>query len=326
MTMQVNLGQVVDQALDQTIPMLPAAVLDRYRARFRADTGDDVEKAASPSDAQLTALFFKAFHNQPPYVDFAVWGPYAVRGERRHKFLQWVTDANGGERAIEMAGPRDIEIWMDCWRVFTVAAVMLGIARIGVLEKYAREFRDRARAYPEQWHVCVRADLRCRTEFWADERRRQAQWHILHPNLSEIDPTMPFDAVIKASATDKTFWDTELRDPCIAEKLKQSSRRSEQARPEQAAAQLQLKDREATRFKGGKPVCGHCGADNHVEENCWQKYGRPKKDPRRANPRKEGGKTGSGNKGGGKGKRQEKGKNQRNRNETSQSSGWNYWR
>ena len=42
--------------------------------------------------------------------------------------------------------------------------------------------------------------------------------------------------MIKASATDRNFWETELRDPCIAEKLKQqNARKSEQARPEQAA-------------------------------------------------------------------------------------------
>ena len=69
------LGHVLDQSLEQEVPLLPTELLERIRGNFQLETGDDVDKQSNPSDAQLTALYFRAFHEQVRYVDFAIWGP-----------------------------------------------------------------------------------------------------------------------------------------------------------------------------------------------------------------------------------------------------------
>ena len=61
-----------------------------------------------------------------------------------------------------MPGPRDAETWEECFRVFAVAAVMLGLSRGGVLDKYCRMVRRKAQEYPKQWHLVYKAEVRCR--------------------------------------------------------------------------------------------------------------------------------------------------------------------
>ena len=72
--LKVHLGHTIDQSIEQEVPMLPASLLGKLRLNYAAETGDEVDRQSSPSDAQLTALYFKAFHGLPPYVDFGVWG------------------------------------------------------------------------------------------------------------------------------------------------------------------------------------------------------------------------------------------------------------
>jgi len=64
-------------------------------------------------------------------------------------------------------------------------------------------------------HICARADIRCRMEWWTEERRRQEGFHAHHPALSGFDPNMPWNSVIKASSTDVEFWDRELKEPAL---------------------------------------------------------------------------------------------------------------
>ena len=52
-----------------------------------------------------------------------------------------------------------------------------------------------------------------------EERRRQALWDLEHPAFSTVDRPMPHEGVIRESASDKEFWETELRDPSIYERL-----------------------------------------------------------------------------------------------------------
>ena len=111
----VSLGKIIDQTLDQEVPQLAAEFLLRLRAHYARVSGEEPDKISVPSDAQLTALHFKAHHGLNPYVDFAVWGPSAVRSERRHKFMAWIKDTAGERRHAEMPGPRDPDTWEECF-------------------------------------------------------------------------------------------------------------------------------------------------------------------------------------------------------------------
>ena len=142
-----------------------------------------------------------------------MWGPFGMRAERRSRFTNWVTGTNGRETPVEQDGPACFEVWEECWRVFHTAALMLGIATPSALDSYLANFRERVRSHSGHWHLCVRADLRARTELWPKERRKFEEWHEAQPSFSTFNPAMPWDAVIRASAEDRTFWEKELRDP-----------------------------------------------------------------------------------------------------------------
>ena len=78
----------------------------------------------------------------------------------------------------------------------------------GPLDKYCQQLRRRARQY--LGHLVYKADLRCRTEFWVEERRRQALWDLSPPAFSQVDAQYPMESVIRESAVNDKFWEQEL--------------------------------------------------------------------------------------------------------------------
>ena len=188
---KVKLSQIINQSIDQDIPLLEEAVLMKFRHRYIEVCGDEPLPGSDATDAQLSALHFMVENSRAPYVDFAVWGPHGLRAERKLRFVQQVMDCSGKRRATEQHGPATIEIWRSCWEVFAVAAISIGIAHPAVLARYARRFEERVARYNRAWHICIKADERCRSEHWGAERRRQARFAEAHPVLTAMDTTMP---------------------------------------------------------------------------------------------------------------------------------------
>ena len=58
LTAKVRLGQVLDQALDQEVPVFTIAELDELRALHVDKEGDEPLRTCAPSNAQLTAMKF----------------------------------------------------------------------------------------------------------------------------------------------------------------------------------------------------------------------------------------------------------------------------
>ena len=124
-------------------------------------------------------------------------------------------DSSGKWRATEQHGPATIEVWRTCWEVFAAAAICIGIAQPAVLMRYAKKFEERVCRYERAWHICLKAEERCRTEFWGNERRRQARFAEAHPTLSSIDRDMPWNSVIKEAADNLEYWTQELQEPAF---------------------------------------------------------------------------------------------------------------
>jgi len=116
---------------------------------------------------------------------------------------------------LELPGADCLDTWRDCWAVYKTAAVMLDLARPATLDIYAANFEERCRRYPRAWHLCAQADIRCRSEFMIDERRRQEAFHQRLPAISSFIATAPWDSVIKAAAVDAPFWEKELKEPAL---------------------------------------------------------------------------------------------------------------
>ena len=109
---------------------------------------------------------------------------------------------DGMWKTVEMPGADSLATWRSCWSVFRTASIMVGVAHPAILDRYEQPFVDRCERYPRAWHICARSDIRCRMEWWTEEKRRQESFHATHPGLSAYEPAMPWNSVIKASASD----------------------------------------------------------------------------------------------------------------------------
>ena len=123
--------------------------------------------------------------------------------------------SDGRWATSEQARPACLEQWRACWETFSVAAFMLEIVNAATLKRYAQKFEERCARYPRAWHICVKAEDRCRNEFMAEEMRRQARFHQEHPTISGYDAKAPWNQVFRESALNVEFWLENLQEPAM---------------------------------------------------------------------------------------------------------------
>ena len=189
--LRIKLSQVLDQGSDQEVVQMPASEIIVARRRYKELGGEPPLAKAEVTDAQLSALAFRVREGPAPYADFGVWGPHGARIERRLRFTAYTMAPGGLVKAVEMPGADSLATWRECWAVFRTAAVMLSLALAGVLDRYEAMFVERCERYPNAWHICARADIRCRSEMWVTERWAQEEFHNTHPTMSAFNPVMP---------------------------------------------------------------------------------------------------------------------------------------
>ena len=212
--LRVKMSQVIDQGADQEVEVLPHDEIAKYRQQYMLAEGDAPLEREEVTDAQLSCLKAKVSCEAAPFVDMGVWGPYGERLARQMKFTSQVLK-DGQWKSVEIPGASSIEKWEESWRIFRTACIMLNIAAAAVIDRYASEFRQRVAEYPNAWHLAAQADIRCRTEFWPQERRRQKAFHQVHQELSSFNPRQPWNSVIKASACNSDFWAREFEKPAL---------------------------------------------------------------------------------------------------------------
>ena len=211
---KIKLSQVIDQGSDQETEMLSMDDLQKLRRNYVLSQGDNPLEQEEITDSQLTCLFAKVQAQQAPFTDMGVFGPYGDRMARAMKFVsqQW---KDGQWRAVELPGATDLDQWEQSWKIFRTGCIMLGIATAAVLDRYSSEFKQRVTDHPGVWHLAAQADIRCRSEYWQQELRRQQAFHQTHPQMSSFVPEMPWNSVIKASSSNREFWSREFEKPAM---------------------------------------------------------------------------------------------------------------
>ncbi len=210
---RVKISQVLNQASDQEVPLLPEAELATLRKNYVMLNGDAPLEGSEVTDAQLTALRYMQQMGLSMYADFGVFGPYGNRQARKMRFMNHFMDAGGNWHTVEQPGPNCLEAWRSCWSVYSTAAIMLQMATPATLERYGKRFEERCNRYPRSWHICVIADDRCRSEFMPAEKRRQERFHADHPSMSGYDPLKPWNSVLKEATENTDYWLRELQEP-----------------------------------------------------------------------------------------------------------------
>ena len=215
---KIKLCQVIDQGSDMEIEQLDPRTLQKARRAYVQSEGDSPLEKEEVTDAQISALAAKVNHGLAPFVDMGVWGPYGERLARQMKFTSQILK-DGQWKSVELPGTSSISAWEEAWRIFRTAAIMLGLASPSVLDRYASEFKSRVQEYPDCWHLAAQADIRCRSEFWMQEKRRQEDFHAAHANMSSFNTMQPWNGVIKAAANSTEFWHKEFEKPALLYKM-----------------------------------------------------------------------------------------------------------
>ena len=204
---KVKLCNVIDQASDGEVEMLPAGVLEDLKRQYRAVMGSDPPKEEAASNGQLTCLYKVVEIGNAPNVDMGIWKPNGDRIERAAKFKVQVRDTNGDWRSVEVSGPPSYEEWEKSWLVFKTAAISLSLATPTTLDAYARRIREMAKEFPQAWYLLVQTDSIMRAEEWSAERRKLERQYDLAPALSSFNKLMPWDSVIRHAADWDKFWE-----------------------------------------------------------------------------------------------------------------------
>ena len=144
-----RMGDVLDQADPGTyIAFTPREVEAAWAAHSRA-TGFRPRPECEPSPEQLGALRAKLRAEEPPAVDFAVWGTHDRRHARDRQSMAMVWIEGGGLQPRRLLGPASFEAWDLSWGVFAAAMLSLGAAAPGALARYRDGVRDLNTLYPD---------------------------------------------------------------------------------------------------------------------------------------------------------------------------------
>ena len=92
---------------------------------------------------------------------------------------------------------------------------MLQVASPATLQRYETQFEERCERYHMVWHLCMQADIRCRSEWVIAEKRRQEAFYAKHPTVSAYNPRLPWDTVLREAADSQAFWYKELLEPAL---------------------------------------------------------------------------------------------------------------
>jgi hypothetical protein len=158
-----------------------------------------------------------------PYADFSLLTAYGRRMAKVLRHRSWVFQQDGTYRPMEVPGPDSFVNWDACFKVYEVIMLMLRFPPPGggrpspsnsspvvtpiALETYHEAFSALARAHPEAWHLCQKAEDRCRAEHFP---------RLVRQILAETGVAPSWSQVFIKAALDDRYWDREVRRPAMA--------------------------------------------------------------------------------------------------------------
>ena len=172
------------------------------------------------SAEQLATLHALFTSGRVPYTDFAVWGPFQHRIQRKLKLKGVRINGSGEITQIELFGPPDHEAWQECYAVFRTGAIMLNQITPARLDRYRKTIRRYSERYGKTcWPIIYQADVRARLEH-AERLRRMGQEAYDRAQRAGLthtfDPAKPWDSVWSELCMEVLgFWQREVTEPCM---------------------------------------------------------------------------------------------------------------
>ena len=222
---KVKLSEALRQGSDVDVPVQPDTLMTAGEGRLRVLYGANYEvpQNVAVTIEQLSAVQYLIESKDIPYLDFAIWGPHGHRTARKLRLIGQIFDSNGTLRTVEIAGPPNLEVWLDCFAVMVTAFLMLNIMDLGTLSNYAKMITDfHARYGPVTWLLLYQADTRFRQEHVDRCRRRAATLHDkarMASGTTEFEPSRPWNYAYQLGTQDHSglgsWWHKEYSEIAV---------------------------------------------------------------------------------------------------------------
>ena len=194
-----------------------------------------------------------------------------------NKLKTFVLQSDGTWIHKDVPGPASLEQWKFSWRVFRVAAIMLGIVAEAALQRYQRHIEKLVQLYPDCWGLIYLAEDKFRHEHIDRVRRRiegDVARGIAAPPL--WDKASPWSAAfLEGTSEREAFWDDQVRHPALA--WMAAGRHGSPAAFEETAAARAVRDssprrpRDGQRSAAGPDRPWGMGTSKKAENRRWKR-------------------------------------------------------
>ena len=212
----VKMSLILDQSDDTEVPYIPDVDLkEGYKKFFNI-----FKTMPSPDDdvtiEQLSGLVYFIKNMNPPWADFAIFGPHGQRLMCKLKMSGLRLQPDGTFLNVEYKGPPSYWLWEQCYNILRTALIFLDAAELGPIEAYKERIKKYAMENPPAvWHLIYQADHRMRKEHMERILRRGELAKAKDPT-HPFDPSAPWKWVWTEAATgEDKFWKKEFEDPAV---------------------------------------------------------------------------------------------------------------
>jgi hypothetical protein len=217
---KIKVSNLIDPSDETEVPAASSDQLKAWYENYKALKHGEPLIEKEPSPDQVAALHLRVVTlSMEPYADFSLLTPYGRRVAKTLRHRSWIMQEDGSYRPMEVPGPESYVVWNACFKVYEVILLMLRfpadvekstaetlVVTPSAIEAYHEAFGALVREHPECWHLCQRAEDRCRAEHFprlarriSEDKGREATW----------------SEVFKAAAEDDRYWDREVRRPAL---------------------------------------------------------------------------------------------------------------
>ncbi|CAE7036982.1 unnamed protein product [Symbiodinium sp. CCMP2592] len=214
---KIKMNGVLDQGDDSEFTLDDAKVTMLAYERYVNLMGGPPSPEQEPTAEQLSAMRRRVETLQlSPYADFAVWVPFAKKNLKALKLKTWTMQQDGSFVAKDLPGPPDHTAWLNSFRVYKTALLMLGIASLSVLQAYEEFIEKVTKRYVGAWHLVASADDRARSE-QLGRLKLKVQMSLASGGQPPDgwSATRPWNALFALLLGDEPFWQEQLHQPAL---------------------------------------------------------------------------------------------------------------
>eukprot|EP00435_Cladocopium_sp_Y103_P033053 s1409_g8.t1 len=216
---KVKMTAVASQVDDTEVSLMEESELVKLYKEYERVYGPNERppKDSEPTSEQISAIAHLLDSGLPPFADFAIFGPYGHRIERKVKLSGMTIGRDGQMRQIELHGPPNIGTWLASYNVLMTILVMKRAVDLGILLKYRSHVERLHDRYSDKiWAVLYQAESRCRLELMDRLRREAVAEHdtiVAAGGISSFEPDRPWNTAWQRAANHEAFWREEVIEP-----------------------------------------------------------------------------------------------------------------